>query len=122
MFLRILLSSASICLVLFGSGCASKDQVLYDDVEGAKALLENILQPGLSIADARDFIRREFPEPAFDTESAPIVAGMGGPFEFKRYQMMWPTLIPGENIVLTMYFDREGELIRWVIGKLQSDR
>jgi hypothetical protein len=46
---------------------------------------------------------------------------MGGPFEFKRYQMMWPTIIPGENIVLTMYFDRDGELVRWVIGRLQGE-
>lgn len=95
-----------------------RDAVAFPDVVELRARLADVIQPGMTIAEVREFLLSEYPPPSIATEGASVHTIGPGPDFVRRFIMTWPTVNADESVMLTVFCDRSYHVIRWVVGTL----
>jgi len=109
------------CLLL--AGCASAPApMIDDDLEAFTAGLDGVLKVGMTIKDAKTALHAKMPKPSIDTEVPPPVPSANRALRTRRFMIAWPTFNRGTSLVLTIFCDREGKVMRWTTGPLKEDK
>ncbi len=108
---------AATALLLGGCASSGPTPQLDDDPTAFSAGIDEVLKIGMSIKDARAALRAKLPPPSMNTQVAAPVPNNRA-MQAKRYMMAWPTLNLGTTLVVTIFCDRDGRVVRWTTGTL----
>lgn len=100
------------------SNVPRRDAVAFPDVYEFRTRLSDVIQPGMTIAEVREFLLSQYPPPSVATEGAPVHTTGPGPNFVRRFIMTWPTVTRDESVMLTVFCDESYHVIRWVVGTL----
>jgi hypothetical protein len=100
------------------SNVPRRDAVAFPDVFEFRTRLADVIQPGMTISEVREFLLSEYPPPSIATEGAPVHTRGPGPNFMRRFIMTWPTVTRDESVMLTVFCDESYHVIRWVVGTL----
>jgi len=118
--------SLLLCLIaLLAAACNTRtsnvprrDAVAFPDVHEFRTRLGDVIQPGMTIAEVREFLLSEYPPPEIATEGASVHTNGPGPDFVRRFIMTWATVTADESVMLTVFCDESYHVIRWVVGTL----
>lgn len=89
--------------------------MLDDDLAAFTAGIEAVIDEGMSIREARRALLERMPPPSINTEVPSPVPTAN---RTRRFMLAWPTLNPGTTLVLTLFCDGDGRIVRWTTGPL----
>ena len=117
-FLLLLLMVLLAACNTWTSNIPPREAVAFPDVYEFRTRLSDVIQPGMTIAEVREFLLSEYPPPSIATEGAPVHTNGPGPNFVRRFVMTWPTITRDESVMLTVFCDQGYHVIRWVVGTL----
>jgi hypothetical protein len=98
------------------AGCASKpDAMIEYNEEAFAAGMDALLKVGMTIKEAQAVLKERMPPASLRTDAP--VAGSNRT-KLRRVMIGWPTLNPGTTLVVTIFADRDGRIVRWTTGPL----
>jgi hypothetical protein len=107
--------------LLWLGGCASPpDAVIDNDPEAFSAGIDAILKTGMSIHEAHQLLQERLPKPSLRSQVVAPVPTRNQSTRTRRFMIGWPTRTPGVTLVLTIFCDRDGTIVRWTTGPLNE--
>lgn len=108
---------------LLFAGCASAPAPMIDaDLEAFTTGVDGVLKVGMHIKEAKAALRSAMPPPSIDTEVVAPVPSANRAMRTRRFMIVWPTFERGTSLVLTLFCDREGTVVRWTTGILRDGK
>jgi hypothetical protein len=99
------------------TGCAAAPApVIEDDMAAFTQGIDSMLKIGMTIREARAVLRERMPAASINTD-APVPGNKSSP-KMRRIMVGWPTLNHGTTLIVTIYCDRHGKIVRWTTGPL----
>jgi hypothetical protein len=101
------------------AGCASAPPPqMEDDLVAFAQGIDGILKVGMTYKEARTALRTRMPPTSIDTQVTAPVPSADRSKQMRRYMMGWPTFNTGTTLIVTIFCDREGKVVRWTTGPL----
>jgi len=105
------------------AGCASPPAPMIDnDLEAFTTGVDGVLKVGMSIKEAKAALRAVMPPPSINSEVVAPVPSANRAMRTRRFMIAWPTFDRGTTLVLTIFCDRQGTVVRWTTGPLKEDK
>lgn len=115
--------AALLALALVFTGCASAPApVIENDLEAFTQGMDEILKVGMSIREARAALRERMPPASINTQVTAPVPSANRSMQMKRYMIGWPTLNHGTTLIVTIFCDRDGKIVRWTTGPFTDNK
>jgi hypothetical protein len=102
-----------ISALVLTSCAAAPAPVVDNDLEAFTQGIDSMLKTGMTLKEARAVLKERMPPPSMKTDGP--VAG-GNRSKLRRVMIGWPTTTSGTTLVVTIFLDQDGRIVRWTTG------